>query len=226
VNGPFALACLDMAGTTVSDGGLVDEAFETALMAMGVAPDDPRRPDMTAYVRRTMGTSKIEVFRALFDTEAAAERANAAFEQAYGARVADGRAVPLPGAEAAMARLRDGGVRVALTTGFAPTTRLLLIRALGWEDLVDLTVSPADAGRGRPHPDMIHFAMRALGVPEPARVAVAGDTRADMEAGVRSGAVVVAGVLTGTDDELTLRGGGATAVLASVADLPELLGVG
>jgi phosphonatase-like hydrolase len=224
MKGPFALACLDMAGTTVADGGLVEAAFAAALAEVGVAPDDPRRPAMASYVRRTMGTSKIEVFRTLFDTEAEATRANAAFEAAYGASVGRGLAVPLPGAPAALARLRAAGLKVALTTGFAPLTRQQLLGALGWEDLVDLAVSPADAGRGRPYPDMIHYAMQRLGVPDPGQVAVAGDTRADMEAGRRSGAAVVAGVLSGADDEASLTAGGATAVLSSVAELPDLLG--
>lgn len=44
-----------------------------------------------------------------------------------------------------------------------------------------------------------------------------------MLSGVRAGAGVVAGVLTGAHDEDALRGAGATDVLASVADLPALL---
>ena len=34
--GPFELACLDMAGTTVQDDGAVDAAFRAALAAVGV----------------------------------------------------------------------------------------------------------------------------------------------------------------------------------------------
>jgi len=44
---------------------------------------------------------------------------------------------------------------VALTTGFSPSTREALIDVLGWGDLFELRVSPADAGRGRPAPDML-----------------------------------------------------------------------
>jgi phosphoglycolate phosphatase-like HAD superfamily hydrolase len=73
---------------------------------------------------------------------------------------------------------------------------------------------------------MIELAMRTLAVADPARVAVAGDTRADIEAGLRSGAAVVAGVLTGSDDEAALREAGATNVLESVVALPAVLGVG
>jgi phosphoglycolate phosphatase-like HAD superfamily hydrolase len=72
---------------------------------------------------------------------------------------------------------------------------------------------------------MIELAMRTLGVTDPAAVAVAGDTRADMEAGRASGAAVVAGVLTGSDDDAALRAAGATHVLGSIADLLGVLGL-
>jgi phosphoglycolate phosphatase-like HAD superfamily hydrolase len=57
------------------------------------------------------------------------------------------------------------------------------------------------------------------------QIAVAGDTGYDMLTGTRAGAAVVAGVLTGAHEGQRLRADGATHVLASVADLPELLGV-
>lgn len=224
--GGFELACLDMAGTTVADGGLVERAFGAALAALDVGDDDPRRPEMLAYVRRTMGTSKIEVFRALFGPGDQADRANRAFETSFGQLVAEGGARPLPGAAETLVALRRSGLAVVLTTGFAPSTRDQVLDALGWGGLVDLALSPADAGRGRPYPDMILTAVLRLGVGDVRRVAVAGDTGSDMEAGVRAGAGVVAGVLTGADDAASLRAGGATHVLASVADLPGVLGLG
>jgi phosphonatase-like hydrolase len=224
VSATFELACLDMAGTTVADGGLVEQAFDQALLEMDIGPAHLERPRMVAYVRDTMGTSKIEVFRALFDTEDAAQAANTAFEGAFNALVAAGGAEALPGARETIDALRGAGVRVALTTGFAPETRDVLLDALGWRDAVDLAVSPADAGRGRPYPDMIELAMRRLGADDPATVAVAGDTRADIEAGLASGAAVVAGVLTGSDDEHALNEAGATHVLRSIGELPAVLG--
>ncbi len=53
--------------------------------------------------------------------------------------------------------------------------------------------------------------------------AVVGDTSADITSGLRSGASVVAGVLTGADDEERLSAAGATAVVASIATVPALI---
>ncbi len=218
------LACLDLAGTTVADDGVVARAFDAALDELAVVAG-PERDRMAEYVRTTMGTSKIEVFRALFGDEARARAANAAFEAAFDDLVRRGAVRPLPGAAETVGALRSAGVRVALTTGFSVPTRRRLLDALGWADLADLALSPADAGRGRPYPDMILAAVVRLGIDSVQAVAVAGDTEADMASGVRAGASVVAGVLTGTGDADGLWRGGATAVLDSIADLPDLLGL-
>ncbi|HXY43224.1 MAG TPA: hypothetical protein VEH29_03470, partial [Acidimicrobiales bacterium] len=96
----FELAALDMAGTTVADGGVVEEAFAAALEAAG----RPARPagshphpadDPLGYVRDTMGRSKIEVFRALYDDMERAEAANRAFEAAYDEAVRTGAVGPV-----------------------------------------------------------------------------------------------------------------------------------
>ena len=221
-NPPIRLACLDMAGTTVADDGLVLAAFAAALDTLGVE-QERERERMTRYVLETMGESKITVFRALFPgEETAAQEGNAAFESAYGARVALTRA--LPGAEESFERLRAAGVKVALTTGFSRTTADALLEHLGWGGLIDLSLTPGDVGgRGRPHPDMILAAAARLSVDEPRAVAVAGDTASDIRSGLAAGARIVAGVLTGAHDRSTLTEAGATSVLDHVAELPALL---
>ncbi|MBB6173198.1 phosphonatase-like hydrolase [Nocardiopsis mwathae] len=219
------LVVLDMAGTTVADGGLVEQAFSTAARRMGVEPGTPAHAAHLDYVRATMGESKISVFRHLFGDETRARQANAAFEQAYGDLVAEGRIAPVPGARDAIEELTSHGRAVVLTTGFARATQDAILDALGWRGLVELTLCPADAGgRGRPHPDMVLEAfLRTRAADGVQQVAVAGDTSYDMLSGRRSGAGVVAGVRTGAHDEAELRAAGATHVLGSVAELPRLL---
>ncbi|MDT9689232.1 phosphonatase-like hydrolase [Streptomyces sp. P9(2023)] len=215
------LVVLDMAGTTVADGGLVERAFGAAAERLG---EDPAT--MIDYVRATMGESKISVFRHLFGgDEARAQQANLAFEEAYGELVAGGLIAPIPGAADAIAELKEQGRTVVLTTGFARVTQDAILAALGWQDLVELTLCPADAGgRGRPFPDMVLGAFLRTGAVDDVRqIVVAGDTSYDMLSGVRSGAGIVAGVLTGAHDEAALKEHGATHVLTSVADLPAAI---
>ena len=213
----ITLACLDMAGTTVADDGLVLAAFGAALDEIGVG-DAGARDRMTAYVKATMGESKITVFRALLRSEEIAQRANLAFEAAYARLI--GTVRPLPGAADTIAALRTGGVKVALTTGFSRTTADALLEHLGWTGAVDLSLCPADAGgRGRPYPDMILTAVLRLGIDDVRDVAVVGDTASDIRSGLAAGASVVAGVLTGAHDRERLVAAGATHVLDRVADI-------
>ncbi|WP_406367026.1 phosphonatase-like hydrolase [Streptomyces sp. NBC_01546] len=219
------LIVLDMAGTTVADGGLVERAFERAAERLGVEPGSADQAEKLQYVRDTMGESKISVFRHLFGTEDLAQRANSAFEEAYGELVDGGLIAPVPGAREAIEKLRADGRTVALTTGFARVTQDAILDALGWQDLADLTLCPADAGgRGRPYPDMVLAAfLRTGAVADVREIVVAGDTAYDMLSGRRSGAGTVAGVLTGAHDRAALTEHGATHVLGSVAELPQLL---
>ncbi|MFF3416639.1 HAD family hydrolase [Streptomyces sp. NPDC002698] len=219
------LVVLDMAGTTVADGGLVERAFAAAAAELGVEPGSADHAAKLDHVRATMGESKISVFRHLFGEESLARRANAAFEKAYGQLVDDGHVAPVAGAREAIEELRGGGRTVVLTTGFARITQDAILGALGWSDLVPLTLCPADAGgRGRPYPDMVLEAFLRTGAAEGVhQIAVAGDTSYDMLSGVRAGAGVVAGVLTGAHREEALRAAGAGYVLGSVAELPALL---
>jgi phosphoglycolate phosphatase len=221
VIGPFALVVLDMAGTTVRDDGVVDDAFTAALSSVGVSPGSPRFEAARLYVRDTMGQSKADVFAALLEPDQAA-RATEEFAHAYERLVAGGRVAPMDGAVELFATLRQHDVKICLTTGFAPSTRDALLTALGWPGLVDLALSPADVGRGRPEPDLIFGAMERLGVSDAGAVAVVGDTVSDLEAGTTSGARAVIGVLSGAHDRETLATAPHTDL---IDDVTELIGV-
>ncbi|WP_084654534.1 phosphonatase-like hydrolase [Nocardia altamirensis] len=217
------LAVLDMAGTTVADGGLVLRAFDAAATAAGIESEGPERDSARQYVLDTMGQSKIAVFRALLGDEDRAQEANRAFESAYEALIDEVEITPIPGAAEAITALRAAGVRVALTTGFSRSTQDRLLKALGWQDIADLTLAPSDAGRGRPYPDMVLTAVLRLQADAVDRVAVLGDTTSDIATGLAAGARIVAGTLTGAHDEAQLRAAGATHVVPSVTEFAALL---
>lgn len=216
------LVVLDMAGTTVTDDGLVLAAFDAAATAVGLPDTGTERADARRYVLDTMGQSKIEVFRALFGDEDRARAANSAFESAYDARIDTG-VQAIAGAAETVTALRGAGIKVVLTTGFSPTTQHRILDTLQWHDLADAYLAPGDAGRGRPFPDLVLTAALRTGVSDMAAVAVVGDTSNDIDSGRRAGASVLVGVLTGAHSEAQLRAAGPTHVLASVADLPALL---
>ncbi|MGH8793506.1 MAG: phosphonatase-like hydrolase [Stackebrandtia sp.] len=219
----YDLVCADMAGTTVADDGVVEQAASAALEEHGLSRGAAEHDAAMTYVRDTMGQSKIEVFRAILHDESAAQGANRSFETAFEDLARAGKITALPGAEDVLRRLRENGVKTALTTGFAPSTQAAILEALGWRNLVDLAVAPADGLRGRPFPDMVLHAVLRLSVDDVRRVAVVGDSANDIRSGLRAGAGLVAGVLTGAHDAAALREAGATHILDSVAQLPSAL---
>lgn len=220
------IACLDMAGTTVADDGSVMAAFTAAMERFGLRPGARGYDQASRIVHETMGQSKIEVFRRILDSEADAQEANCLFEMSYAASVEAGAVAPIYGATETLVALRASGIKICLATGFSPTTRDALLDALGWRPLVDLALSPADAGRGRPWPDLPLTALLRLRGGAVAELAVVGDTASDIESGLRAGAGVVAGVLTGTSTRDELAMAGAPYIIESITDLLPLVGVG
>jgi len=217
------MVAFDVAGTVLNDDGLVISAFKKAFEA--TQPDlwPTHGVEWTQYALDTMGQSKIDVFTKLLGDVEKAHQANVAFEESYVQEIAEVGAVPIAGAEDIFKYLRSRGVAVALTTGFSRSTLDRLLIELGWKDLIDLSITPSEAGRGRPHPDMLNMAVEVLGITKPEHVIVLGDTASDMQAAVAFGAGQAIGVLTGAHDEHTLHDAGATSVINSVADLKSFI---
>ena len=219
----ITVACLDMAGTTVRDDGSVLDAFAAAIATQNlpVAAYDQAMQD----VKSSMGQSKIEVFRRILGSEQAAQQANEAFENDYATSVRAGHVAAMPGATDVFKACRDAGIQVCLATGFSPGTRDAIISELGWGELIALALSPPDAGRGRPWPDLPLTALLFLHGGAVSELAVVGDTANDIESGLRAGAGVVAGVLSGADSRADLEQAGAPLILDTIGDiLPRLLG--
>ncbi|MDX6208850.1 MAG: hypothetical protein QOE24_1241 [Frankiales bacterium] len=217
------VAVLDMAGTTIADDGVVEASFTAAMSAVGLGPETSRFSSAHDYVLATMGRSKIEVFRHLLPDETVAQQANKAFEDAYERQVRAGAVSPIKGAAEVITELRGRGFRVALTTGFAPRTRDLILQSVGWGDVADLVLAPSDAGRGRPYPDMNLVALMRLGGTSVRELLVAGDTSSDMAAAANAGASVRVGVRTGAGTDEELWDNGATHVVDDITALPGLL---
>ena len=104
----------------------------------------------------------------------------------------------------AMAELREAGMKIVLTTGFARHTQNMILESLGWMGVSDLSLCPSDAGRAVPYPDMILTALLALDLDDVRSVLVAGDTVGDIRAGQRAGAGLTVGVLSGYHEESAL----------------------
>jgi phosphonatase-like hydrolase len=220
---PIRLASLDMAGTTIDEGGAVYAVLRDSVeQATGLeVPDE--------LLSSWSGTSKFEAIEGLLvaldrDPAAAPEifrRFSLALERAY----RDDPPVLLPGIAEAVHGLREAGVRVALQTGYAREVAQGLLDTVGWRvgDDIDALVTADDVPASRPAPFLIFATMSATRTTDVAEVLVAGDTVNDVQAGTNAGARYVVGVLTGAHTVAELGAARHTHLLPSVADLPALL---
>jgi phosphonatase-like hydrolase len=222
-NQRIRLAVVDAGGTTIRDEEVVLTAFVEALAAFGLGPDVAGFEDRMQYVRYSMGRTRLDVFRYLLRDGGTARMAKRVFEAAVESAVLQGDIEPFPGARDAIDELRSAGVAVCLTTSMSQRTIDRIIGALGWDGAVDLTLAPGFGVRSRPHPDLVLMAMMRLGIDSVREVAVAGDTVADMVAGTRAGASVVAAVSNGAHDRAMLRATPHTHLLTEIGELPSVV---
>lgn len=222
MNTPVALATLDIAGTTLDEGGAVYRVLAEVSADHGAPPSD-------AEIRRWMGADKREALVALTGRADQADALHDEFVTRLHAAYAARPPQPFPGVPEALATLRANGVRVVLTTGFDRQITDPLLAAVGWTvgsaagDQLDGVVCAPEVDGGRPKPFMIQRAMELTGVTDPAAVLAAGDTALDVLAGLAAGAGLVVGVLTGAQTRAELEAEGPTHILDGVRDIPALL---
>ncbi len=223
------LAIFDVAGTTAKDDGLVVKAFQLALGAVGVVPGSSQMQEMTNYVNETMGERKMDVFLHLLEGDKI--KANLVHEQfisSYIQLVKDGELEEFDGVTPFFVELRAKNIGIAITTGFPREILDVIIDALNWRRIIDISVAASEVSHGRPAPDMIFKAMQGFDLAKginllPSEIAVIGDTRSDMESGAAAGAESVVGVASGAHTKDELIKAGATDVLDFATDLLTLV---
>jgi phosphoglycolate phosphatase len=219
------LACFGLIGTLAADDGILERAYAEAIATQGVVTGTAAYARGMAQVHRSRGKPAIAVLRELFpENEARAQAAYLAFDKSLSGSVQRTGVVPVPGAPQALGELAAAGYRSCVISSFSRRQLNVVLSALDWDAPVDFTVSVDDVPRGCPAPDPVLAAMLALGVDDVRDTVVVQATESGVVSGRRSGAGLVAGVLTGVHPAARLRSAGATDVLGSVADLPALLG--
>jgi phosphonatase-like hydrolase len=221
---PVSLVCCGLVGTLVADGGMIDRAFAEAIATQGVVTGTAAYARCMALVHQTRGHSAADVLQVLFpDSEIRGQAAHLVFDRACMDAIGRTRPTAIPGAEAALDQLTDAGFQLCLISGFSRRVLGAVLDTLGWWDRFSLTLCPDDVQRGLPWPDLVLHAMLQGRVTDVREVAVVQSMESGVLCGHRSGAGLVAGVLTGTHTGERLQRAGATHLIPSIADLPPLL---
>lgn len=122
---------------------------------------------------------------------------------------------PFPRVKELLTRLQHDGFRLGVASSAKDDELASLLRVCGADEFIEAKTSSDDADNSKPDPDVIHAALKKLGLP-PAQVLLLGDTSYDVQAGQKADVQVVAVRCGGwTDANLT----GAIAIYDDVADL-------
>lgn len=215
----FRLLVFDVDGTLVDSQAAIVAAMNRTFDALGLPPPTP------AQTRRVVGLSLEEAVARLLPPDAgpaliarAAQHYKHAF---YTARHEPGYAEPLfPDVAETLPRLNHPQVCLGIATG---KSRRGLMATLAHHGLSAhfVTLQTADGGHGKPHPRMLHDAMRDVGA-EPDETLVIGDTVFDMEMAHSAGTPAL-GVGWGYHDAAELTAAGAQRILDRFAELPNVL---
>lgn len=217
------LAVFDMAGTTIDERDEVYRILREATEREGARYSDE-------VFQQWMGTEKRWAIENLLRlggvevTEEIHERSWQWFRAELRSTYTQAPPTPLPDVGAALASLRESGIKVGLTTGFSREIADLIFDAMGWKqgETFDASTTGDEVLNGRPGPDMIFSVMETLGFEDRNAVISVGDTSADVQSALRA-EVTAVGVLTGHLTEADFESEGADLVLDSVADLPAVL---
>jgi phosphoglycolate phosphatase len=219
-----SLVCCDVVGAAAVDGSVLERAFAEAIATQGIVTGT------AAYVRsmvqfdRSRGWSPADVMYALFpEDEIRAQAANLAFERSFQAAVDRFGALPLPGANDALAKLTAAEIKVCLMSCLSRPALSLIMERLAWWQRADLVLCADDVARGFPWPDLVLTAILRLGIGDVRDVAVVTASESGVLSARRAGARLVVGVLSGVHDGSRLRRAGATHLLADLVDLPDLV---
>lgn len=112
---------------------------------------------------------------------------------------------------------RDNDIKVTLNTGYNKTIQESIMSHLKLHEHVDDYVCADDVEFGRPSPSMILKLMKDNNIYEPNQVIKVGDTYNDILEGINANCFLSVGVLTGADDNYTLKK--ANYILNSVMDI-------
>jgi HAD superfamily hydrolase (TIGR01509 family) len=172
----------DLDGTLIDSSEGVVEATNYALACIGESPRTPHE------IRRFIGHPLEEMFRAFSEKSYSLfwkrfqERAQTAIVNSAG---------PLDGADRVLRRLHHRGYKMAVGTTKMRIHIELILKKLGWQDLIEVSLGADDVTRVKPDPEVFVKALQLLGG-SPSDTVVVGDTSNDIYAAKAASLVTIA----------------------------------
>lgn len=213
---------LDLDGTIIDSVGIYYEIVKVTLKELNLPAVS------TAQIRQANQNGRF-LWEKLFPVEMFGDQAHLQDEAwAIARRISPDmfkqRVTLLPGAAAALRRIADCGLKLAVVTSTPRQNmpaKLEPLRAAGVFDLLQEIITADDTDRRKPEPDPLRECCRRLAA-EPVKSVYIGDTLIDMQSGKAAGTGTI-GVLTGFDTCEMLQEAAPDAIIPSLENLAEVL---
>jgi len=195
------LVVFDIAGTTVTDKGNINDFFRKAFSNEGIAVDAAEVDEVMGYRKREAIQIMVDRYMpGLENNDEIVDNIHEDFTRNMVAfyETCEGLS-PLPFAEKVFLELQNNKINVALNTGFTRVITEPILKRLGWDtaSFIDAVICSDEVPEGRPHPYMIQQLMEKLAIKYAENVAKVGDTKVDIEEGQNAGCGMVVAVTTG-----------------------------
>lgn len=221
------LVVFDMAGTTVSDKGNVNNFFRDAFSNAGMEVDPADVNTVMGYRKKDAIEIIVKKYKPGFqDDEDFIDAIHDDFtKQMVTFYENDKTLSALPFAEKVFKELQNNKIKVALNTGFTKVITVPILERLGWDkaDFIDEVICSDEVPEGRPQPYMIEKLMKDLKISAPENVAKVGDTKVDIEEGKNAGCGMVIAVTTGAYTKEQLVKYHPDHIIDSLESLPSLI---
>ena len=180
----------DMNGTLIADSIYHSQAFALFFSRYNLSQD------WEELLGMVHGWRDDQIMRKVFGNKLTvpevtrlSEEKEAIYRELYAPHI-----VAVPGAIVLIRKAKAAGIKLAIATSSPRSNLDFVIRGLGLEEYIEVTLSGGDVGGAKPDPEIYLEAARRLGC-GPEECVVFEDSQVGIEAGLRAGCVVV-GVAT------------------------------
>lgn len=218
----WPVALFDLDGTLVEPELGITSGIQVALAAVGI--DEPDR----VALRRYIGPPLQDGFAAHHGVEGERLAKAVAAYRAYFDERGYAEVEVHPGIPELLAELRAGGARLAVATSKPEGRAVRVLEHAGLLDAFEVVAGATDDGRRRHKVDVVTNALDRLagaGRPLPGPAVLIGDRDLDV-VGAAAVGIEAVGVRWGHAEPGELEAAGPAAVVATVAELAGVLGVG
>ncbi len=206
-----------MAGTTINDGGLVQQAAINAMQNLLAVTITKRDADQVMGIpKNTAFQTLCSIAGAPSDTETITKLVNY-FNQELIELYKDPKQIALmPFAAELFTTMRKFNTKIYLNTGFERSVATTIVTTLQLSKAIDGYIGSDEVDLGRPHPNMIIKAMQLTNTQYSHQVMKIGDTVSDLYEGFSAGCGFNIGVLTGAQTYEELRTAPYTQIVANL----------